>query len=515
MLSGIYKSFLKEQPRHRDIFFLALLLGLTPLFHIHTFLVFAPILVMSVLFMKGDYRLRLLSLLPLILSAAQIWFILSQPKAPGFSGFDVHELGGGLKELNIFSSAVLSRIVFWIRATGFPLILGLCGIIFYFLKNRCFVLKSESGRKNTILLIFFTIPFLFFLLINFYRFSPSWGDCNKFFLYFELILVFFAGNILGEWFSKNLPGKICTLSLIFVAAIAPSAIEAGVIFLRPGSHLFTNCEKHVAKWIKLNTEKDSIFLTTDDVIHYVPSLAGRKLVDGSYTWNTGFKKPETDNDVRRIYKTGKKKLIRKYHITHILVGPEERRKYVVNENKFKGYNLVFSRKCANSEYRIYDVRGKKSRKTAGHIENSNRADSAHKKVFLSNISPVEAVQNFYPLSFDVNVAGQNIILNGKKYSKGLGTHADSEIVFWLNKKYSFFESDVGLDDTEDRTSGSIVFKVFADGELICKTPVMRWDSETRHIRADIAGADTLTLLVEDAGDGDTCDHASWAGAAIY
>ncbi|MCK4821341.1 NPCBM/NEW2 domain-containing protein, partial [bacterium] len=40
-------------------------------------------------------------------------------------------------------------------------------------------------------------------------------------------------------------------------------------------------------------------------------------------------------------------------------------------------------------------------------------------------------------------------------------------------------------------------------------------SETEHIRVNVEGAQELKLTVENAGDGDTCDHASWADAMVY
>ncbi len=507
LLTGIYRMFLKEKTDFKTLSFLTLLLGLTPLFHIHTFIVFVPVLVVAALFMGGNYKRTFLSLLPLMLAAGQIWFILSQPKSPGFSGFDVHKLGGGLKDLNILDSAFLSRALFWVRVTGFPLILGLAGFFCFLLKNRGFSLQSEKDRKKTILLIFFFIPFLFFLLINFYRFSPSWGDSNKFFLYFEVILCIFAGSLLGSWFEKNRWGKVFSITLIFIAALGPSLLEAYVVISRSGSFLFSACDRRVAQLIRLNTGKDALFLTSNDVIHYVPSLAGRRVVDGAYTWNTGFRKQWTEKDVQRIYKTARQRLVKKYHVTHLLIGPQERRKYTITEKAFEKYELVYNEVCNNESYKIYDVTKKVGQKTTVRKNSS--------PVYLSDMQPVEAAQDFKPLEFNTNINGGPIILNGRKYEKGLGAHANSEIVFRLNRRFTYFESDAGLDDTEDRSPGSIIFKVLADGELKYKTPVMRWDSETHHIKVNIEDAEELTLMVRDAGDGDKCDHASWAGAVVY
>ena len=41
---------------------------------------------------------------------------------------------------------------------------------------------------------------------------------------------------------------------------------------------------------------------------------------------------------------------------------------------------------------------------------------------------------------------QELCINGKKYEKGLGTYASSEIVYELKGDFARFESEVGLDD---------------------------------------------------------------------
>jgi len=221
--------------------------------------------------------------------------------------------------------------------------------------GRNFSLEKTNDRKNTILVIFFIIPLLFFFLINFYRFSPNWGDSNKFFLYFSLMLTIFAGKLLGFWFRKKRLGRVVALAIITIAAILPFSVEAYERLVNNRGILFTGCERNVAQWIKLNTSKDAIFLTSDDLIHYVAPLSGRRVVDGAYTKQTGFRKPETDREVRKIFETGKAELFKKYHVTHVLVGPHEGRRYAVNTRSFRNYRLVYNQVCRGTRYRIYDV----------------------------------------------------------------------------------------------------------------------------------------------------------------
>lgn len=516
VLSGIYRMFLKEKADFKNLILLATLVGLTPLFHIHTFFVLTPLLIISALCLRWGFQRTLLSLLPLLLAAGQLYLIMSQPKAPGFSGFDVHKQGGGLVDMNVLNSVFLTRTVFWIRVAGFPLLLGIAGFVFSLSKNRRFSLNELDGRKNIILALFLSIPFCFFLLINFYRFSPSWGDNNKFFLFLDLILCIFAGNLLCAWFDKNWLGKASTVIIIFIAALGPTALEAYGIFTRQGTLLFSGCDRTVAAWIKMNTPKEAVFLTSDDVIHYVPPLSGRIVVDGSYTWNTGFRKPGIENDVKTIYRTGSRGLVKKYNITHILVGPHESRKYAVNETALSQYELIYDQRCGGSNYRIYDAR-KRTIDVQEEIQWRKPVSpgAGGKAVFLSDIEPLLATQTFGVLHHDVNLNNTSLILNNKRYEKGLGTHANSEIVYQLKGRFTGFSSDVGLDDTQDNTPGSIFFKVYVDGALRWTSPVMRWDSETQHLNMDITKAQELKLVVEDAGDGDTCDHADWAAAKVF
>jgi hypothetical protein len=109
--------------------------------------------------------------------------------------------------------------------------------------------------------------------------------------------------------------------------------------------------------------------------------------------------------------------------------------------------------------------------------------------------------------------GQAITLNGVRYTKGLGTHAASDISFNLNKQYSSFTSDVGLDD-EEGASGSVVFLVYLDGVKAFDSGTMTNSSATQAVSLDVTGTTTLRLVVTNAGDGNDSDHADWAAAKL-
>jgi hypothetical protein len=138
--------------------------------------------------------------------------------------------------------------------------------------------------------------------------------------------------------------------------------------------------------------------------------------------------------------------------------------------------------------------------------------------YLSDLTWVSATNGYVPVEKDKsngeNLAGdgRTITLNGTPYAKGLGIHAASEIVYNLNGAYSTFLSDVGLDD--EVNCGSVVFEVYLDNALAYSSGTMEPTTATKSISLNVAGKNTLRLVVTDAGNGAGCDHGDWAGARL-
>jgi hypothetical protein len=109
--------------------------------------------------------------------------------------------------------------------------------------------------------------------------------------------------------------------------------------------------------------------------------------------------------------------------------------------------------------------------------------------------------------------GRPISLNGVVYSKGLGAHAYSEIVYNLGGNCSSFISDVGIDD-EISSGGSVVFEVWADGVKLASSSTMTPESETQRLQVNVTGKKKLKLIVTGNDDGYNGDHAVWADARV-
>jgi hypothetical protein len=92
-------------------------------------------------------------------------------------------------------------------------------------------------------------------------------------------------------------------------------------------------------------------------------------------------------------------------------------------------------------------------------------------------------------------------------------HAGSSITYALNGSYTTFLSDIGVDD-EVGNAGSVVFQVYLDNVLSYTSSTLTGASATQQVNLNVTGKTTLRLVVTDAGNGATSDHADWANARL-
>jgi hypothetical protein len=137
-------------------------------------------------------------------------------------------------------------------------------------------------------------------------------------------------------------------------------------------------------------------------------------------------------------------------------------------------------------------------------------------VELGALSPICATQGWGRLQFDRSVQGGPLKIGNRTFDRGLGTHSWSEIAYDLNGQYIRFTAWVGVDaEMKDYKDASVVFKVCADGRELWSSGVMKIDTPAKRVSVPLAGACELRLVVEDAGDGNACDHADWADPMLF
>ncbi len=136
-----------------------------------------------------------------------------------------------------------------------------------------------------------------------------------------------------------------------------------------------------------------------------------------------------------------------------------------------------------------------------------------KKVWLSDLDISKTQQGWGEPQKDKSVDGNGLRIAGRTFGRGLGTHADSALYVKLAGGSTRFTALVGLDDEAGR-SGTVEFRILADGEEVFKTGTMKAGQPAREVDVDVTGVDVLVLLVSGGSDGINYDHADWANAAF-
>ena len=139
-------------------------------------------------------------------------------------------------------------------------------------------------------------------------------------------------------------------------------------------------------------------------------------------------------------------------------------------------------------------------------------------VWLDDLAPTRAQQGWGELGESGSVGGGSLAIAGRSFSRGLGTHAASELIYELDGDYTNFSAWVGVDDFlknhPESPKASVVFQVYVDGTPRFDSGVMRIGDAAQRVNVAVADSQELRLVVTDAGDGISCDHADWAEALL-
>lgn len=100
------------------------------------------------------------------------------------------------------------------------------------------------------------------------------------------------------------------------------------------------------------------------------------------------------------------------------------------------------------------------------------------------------------------------------YKTGIGTHAPAREVYHINRQFRRLTTDFGV-DTNGGPQASVVFEVWGDGKRLFQSELVKRFEYPRHAEIDISGVNMLELIVTDAGDGKTDDHADWLNTQLW
>lgn len=137
-----------------------------------------------------------------------------------------------------------------------------------------------------------------------------------------------------------------------------------------------------------------------------------------------------------------------------------------------------------------------------------------KEVSLAKLKPSFIKQEWGSLKINKTVENRLLSSSYVWYKEGLGTHTNSQIDYDLNKKYSLFITDFGI-DTESSDNASVIFSVLGDGKTLYRSQIIKKWNWPIHIEIPIKGIQKLSLIVTDAEDGNNGDHADWLNPRLY
>jgi hypothetical protein len=128
---------------------------------------------------------------------------------------------------------------------------------------------------------------------------------------------------------------------------------------------------------------------------------------------------------------------------------------------------------------------------------------------LQDIEPNSGTQDYGELRMGKSVENNTMKIDGRIFEFGVGSHANSKLVWNLNGAYKKFHSYIGLDDESVCGNGAI-WAVKGDGKYLYRSEVLT-SYKIDSLSIDINGVKVLELETLDNGNRD-CDHTNWAGA---
>ena len=124
-------------------------------------------------------------------------------------------------------------------------------------------------------------------------------------------------------------------------------------------------------------------------------------------------------------------------------------------------------------------------------------------------------QDWGAMRYDRSVDGRPFSIAGKRYERGLGTHANSNIVLLIpaSRKAKLLEGACGVDD-EVGSQGSIICRIQAEGKVLFETSTLRGGMPAAAFSVPVSGLEKVELVILQADNGRAFDHADWVDLSL-
>lgn len=302
-----------EDEKDGPLWLAALLIGLLPLVHVHTFLVAE--LTLIVLALTRGFREPWLGaiLLSIAIAAPQVgWQLLHTPV-----GHFAHFFTGWMRSSNE------SLWLTWAR--NFGLILPL------FVVTAIQIWRRGSSFWGWLALV----AALIFALTNLVILQPNAYDNIKLIIYWYMI----AAILVMTWLSRYPLVAWILAALIAAPGILSLRYDAGRSYA-----LISNAGVASAKQVAQTLPAGARLLTADNHNHPLTMLSGHPTVMGypGWLWTYGINYAQTQVDVATMYAGGPNAaaLLASYGVDYVAIGPDELAGLTVNQDFFAQYPAI-------------------------------------------------------------------------------------------------------------------------------------------------------------------------------
>ena len=137
--------------------------------------------------------------------------------------------------------------------------------------------------------------------------------------------------------------------------------------------------------------------------------------------------------------------------------------------------------------------------------------------YLSTLTPTATNNTYSGVLNDIDHTTNPLVLDGVTFARGLGMHAPTSGVSTADYAITgatTFRATIGINDYTTGTYGTVVFRVYVDGNLHYTSSTLTSTSAPIDLAIDTTGGTTLRLEVDNAGNGNAADHAVWLNARL-
>ncbi len=237
---------------------------------------------------------------------------------------------------------------FYLKNVGVPYLLILLAL---FRRGR-----SEETRQIRLLA---SGAFLIYIVAELFKFQPNEYDNNKLlYVWFLLCLPMAADYAMDLWSAvRHLPGRRVLAALFLGLCFTSSALTVARECVSD-YHAYSAPDIETAEFIRENTPEHSVFVTGNQHLNPVSSLAGRTILCSSdlYLYYHGFNTTQRRAEITAFYENpaANLDLLKRYQVEYIYLSSYERSQCLVDEAALESlFPLAFETQGGHN--RIFEV----------------------------------------------------------------------------------------------------------------------------------------------------------------